>query len=81
MNYTPAQVPSDPAQLPAFLLQELANLRSQLAAAQSSLYLQTLYAAPDRPRDGLIVLADGTTWNPGAGAGVYARVGGAWVKL
>lgn len=81
MDYNPAQVPSDPAQLPGFLMQELANLRAQLAAAQQSVYLNTLYAAPKKPRDGMIVKADGSTWNPGAGAGVYAYIGSAWAKL
>ena len=81
MNYTPAQVPSDPAQLPGFLLQELANLRAQLADAHDYIMLKTLYAAPDKPREGMLIKVDGTTYNPGAGAGIYARIGGSWVKL
>jgi hypothetical protein len=43
--------------------------------------LETLYAEPDKPREGMVVKADGTTWNPGSGAGVYARISSAWVKL
>lgn len=31
--------------------------------------------------DGMIAYADGATWDPGAGEGIYARVAGAWVKL
>lgn len=38
-------------------------------------------AAPLKPREGMIVAANGTTWNPGAGAGAYEYKGGAWVKL
>ena len=34
-----------------------------------------------KPRDGDIRYADGTNWNPGSGAGIYAYVGGAWTKL
>ncbi len=40
-----------------------------------------LYAAPARVKEGMIVLADGTTWNPGSGAGFYGYYGGAWHKL
>ena len=39
------------------------------------------YAPPEKIEDGMVLLADGTSWNPGAGAGVYARIAGAWVKL
>lgn len=45
------------------------------------LFLQKLYAEPKKIQDGMIVMADGTTFNPGGGAGIYARISGAWVKL
>lgn len=52
-------------------------------AAQPSDYLSlvTLYAQPSRIFDGMIVKADGTSWNPGSGAGIYARVGTTWKFL
>jgi hypothetical protein len=40
-----------------------------------------LYAAPPDPVAGMLVYADGTTWNPGSGVGLYEYRGGAWVKL
>lgn len=43
--------------------------------------LAVLYVAPAKPREGLVVFADGTTWNPGSGRGVYVYSGSAWVKL
>lgn len=43
--------------------------------------LRPVYREPERPRDGMIVFADGTSWDPGSGAGAYERRGGAWVKL
>lgn len=43
--------------------------------------LKELNSVPDKPRAGQIVLADGTNWNPGSGAGFYGYYGGAWVKL
>jgi hypothetical protein len=46
-----------------------------------SLGLDILTEAPSAPRNGMIVYADGTSWNPGAGAGFYGYEGGLWVKL
>jgi len=43
--------------------------------------MRMLYAVPQRVRDGMIVLADGTTWNPGSGGGFYGYYAGAWHKL
>lgn len=43
--------------------------------------LVTQSVAPGKPRTGLTMLADGTNWNPGAGAGVYTYYAGAWHKL
>lgn len=40
-----------------------------------------MYAAPDKPRDGMIVVADGTSWNPGSGGGPYCYFSGNWVFL
>ena len=40
-----------------------------------------LYVEPSRPREGMIVIADGVKWNPGSGAGAYEYRGGAWYKL
>ena len=31
--------------------------------------------------DGLIVYADGTSWDPGSGQGIYCYYGSAWNKL
>lgn len=38
-------------------------------------------AEPSRRREGLVHYADGTNWNPGAGAGLYEYRAGAWQKL
>lgn len=37
--------------------------------------------APRRPRNGQLVYADGSDWNPGSGEGFYGYENGAWVKL
>jgi hypothetical protein len=36
------------------------------------------HVAPGKPREGLLVYADGTDWNPGSGAGYYVFYAGAW---
>ena len=67
--------------LAASVRAELGRLAIELAQPSDYLALNTLYAAPNRLIEGMIVKADGSTWNPGGGAGVYAYVGSAWVKL
>src|SRR6187399_2158606 len=39
------------------------------------------HAAPVKPREGLLVYADGVNWNPGSGPGYYSYVGGSWVFM
>lgn len=71
-RYTPGNV-SDPQ-----LAEELAKIAQAMETAAPFFTLDTLYAAPNKYREGTIVKADGTTWNPGGGAGVYCYRGGAW---
>lgn len=62
-------------------------ISNELAAIESGFFdldllrFATTNVAPAKPRDGDIRKADGTHWNPGSGAGVYAYYGAAWVKL
>ena len=69
----------------ATLRQELQTALQDIAreqAQQNEYYaLKPLYAEPKRIIEGMVILADGTVFDPGSGAGVYARIGGAWVKL
>ena len=57
-----------------------ASPRSRLKAGDG-IQLQELTAAPSNIVDGLIIYADGTSYNPGSGEGFYGRENGAWVKL
>lgn len=45
------------------------------------LNLEKKFVEPTRPQDGDVSYADGTSWNPGSGAGIYAYINGVWVKL
>lgn len=79
MDYRPQNPPTNPADLPGFLLAELRRLQKALAEQQTVVRFKTLYAEPEKYGEGDFVMADGTTWNPGSGAGLYQRRGGAWV--
>lgn len=43
--------------------------------------LEKSYSAPNRVYEGMLVYADGTTWNPGSGAGLYQYRSSAWVFI
>lgn len=83
MSYQPTAIPNDaPQGLRAWLAAQLREIANELAAPSvSRLRLTVLHAEPEKYANGDVVAADGSDWNPGSGAGVYARVSGAWVKL
>lgn len=76
--YRPRNVPPDPKDLPQFLDQELRNISRAQSAPVFVLALATSHKEPAKLADGYVVLADGTDWNPGSGAGVYCYRAGAW---
>lgn len=77
--YTPSAVPENaPSGLKAWLADQFRQIATELGR---SINLPELTAAPAKPRDGMIVYADGTSWNPGAGEGFYGYQNGSWVKL
>lgn len=43
--------------------------------------LEKSYTPPARVYEGMLVYADGASWNPGAGAGIYQYRGSSWVKI
>ena len=47
------------------------RLLSSLTDMLSEGQIEETRVAPTKPRNGMIRLADGTSWNPGAGRGVY----------
>lgn len=65
----------------------LAYVQRELTAVEAAMQLmqlreiETLHVAPQRVKEGLTVLADGTDWNPGGGQGVYTYYAAAWHKL
>lgn len=63
-----------------YLEEELLIIAQQFVET-TELELRPIHAAPPKPREGMIVFADGTDWNPGGGKGVYTYLSGAWSKL
>jgi len=80
-TYQPGYVPDDPAQMPGFLRSEFLGIKQSQEQAQPFLFLQVLAAEPTKFSRGMIVYANGGSWNPGAGEGVYVRKSSSWVLL
>ena len=81
MDYRPGITPQDPAQLPDFFSTELPKLQQVLNGPQDLMWLNERHVAPAKPRNGMIVYADGTDWNPGSGRGVYYYKLNTWTLL
>jgi hypothetical protein len=78
--YAPGQIPADALAIGRFLFDELQKISAAINALSTG-HLDKTYVAPTKPRDGDIRMADGTSWNPGSGIGVYAYYGAAWHLL
>ena len=80
-RYNPNPVPDNTEDLPKYIFDELLRLQGSLEENPIS-YIEVKNAAPDRIKQGDIVYADGSNWNPGSGEGIYFRnAAGSWVKL
>lgn len=81
-TYEPTPTPQAYADLRAWVSTQLRRISDTLRAPTvSSVRFDILHVEPSRYSDGDVIMADGADWNPGAGAGLYQRIGGAWVKL
>lgn len=81
IDYRPEEAPINPTieDLASYTRREL--LRIANALATDSLLLSPLSREPSKPKAGLIVVADGTNWNPGSGYGAYEYTGTVWRRL
>lgn len=81
-RYLPESIPDFPEVqgLAEFLSRELRRIGGEVGLA-SEITLDTRHTPPAKPRDGMIVYADGTDWNPGQGAGFYGRMNAQWILL
>lgn len=68
-------------ELRQWIQEELRRIQSAIGTKLEQ-EVDFLSAPPQRIREGLIVGADGTNWDPlGSGKGLYVYRGGAWRKL
>lgn len=85
MAWNPSKVPKvssvDAQALAGWLETEMAQLASALASNEQVAEFAPSYAEPVRPRKGMVVYADGTSWNPGLGKGLYSYDGAVWVPV
>lgn len=82
MPYSPQEPPmlETVSQLREWVRDELRSISREFSETLA-LELRTSFREPVKPRAGMIVHADGVSWDPGAGLGVYVYQGGAWVKI
>jgi hypothetical protein len=80
MAYTP-EIPPREQDLAEYLQRELSRIAAEFTLVAEGREKPIFHVEPLKLRDGMLAYADGTDWNPGAGAGFYERRGGAWVKL
>lgn len=73
--------PSSLSELAGSCQREFHKVALELSQPTDFLALKTVYAAPSRVFEGMIVKADGTEWNPGSGAGVYVYKSGGWSAM
>ncbi len=72
--------PEDPTAFREWVIENLRRME-EYSIDPDIVKTQVLYAVPKKLREGLIVIADGTSWNPGAGAGTYVYRSDAWRKM
>ena len=80
MPYVPGVPPASADDLLVWVMDQLEQISAEFQETVA-LELRPSFRPPDKPREGMIVYADGTRWNPGAGKGVYVFEGAIWTKL
>lgn len=83
MPYTPKPPPRTSPEfqeLYDYIEQELQSISREMLGSPE-LELRTTAREPVRPREGMIVQADGVEWDPGEGAGTYKYESGTWVRF
>jgi len=68
---------ADMQKIVSYVYRELKSVSTAFDGVQA-IQLQMLHVAPPRLITGMIVLADGTDWNPGHGRGFYGYDGSIW---
>jgi len=66
-------------ELERYMFRELNRISERMDTLNNP--VTTLYAEPERPAQGEFQIADGTSWNPGSGFGLYQYLAGSWVLI
>jgi len=83
----PGYSPKDPAtvttldELKDFVSEELGFVAQSFGEGEKVTWLRPSARAPDKPREGMVVYADGANFDPGDGKGTYEYDGAAWRAL
>lgn len=82
MQYTPETPPKfdDLEKMSQWVLEELQKV-SGSQAETIALELRETHREPERPREGMMVFADGTDWDPGDSRGGYIYRNGLWMPF
>ena len=81
IKYSKAPVPSSPEDLSAYLQSELDRISAVINNIAEG-HFDASFVEPTKLRAGDIKYADGTSWNPGSGEGLYIYFSnGNWSKL
>ena len=82
MSYIPSSTTANTTDsLRAWLLQELNRIANGFTVASQTITLPVLTVEPTKKQTGQIVFADGTSWNPGSGRGLYYYDTNAWTFI
>ena len=80
-KYSPNPVPSDPEDLPRYIFEEFLKLQGALEENPTT-FIEVKNVTPSRKKQGDIVYADGTNFDPGGGEGIYfVNAAGNYTKL
>jgi len=81
LRFDPSTCPQNLEDIPKFVDEMLLQIKIVVDLLRDG-HLDVIYTEPDKPQQGDIRYADGSTWNPGSGEGIYFRnSAAAWVKL
>ena len=81
LRFNPTMCPTTLEEIPKFVDNMFLEIRPVLDLVRDG-HLDVTTVAPTKPQQGSIRYADGTSWDPGTGEGIYFyNSAGAWVKL
>lgn len=82
MPYTPGKAPvitdKDAQEIMKYIVRELDRISTAFDETETFVHFTVLYVEPKKLSDGILAFADGTSWDPGSGRGLYLYNSGAW---